>query len=191
MTSTSMPGTEGPLLLEDIKVVLAASSQASPTNPFSCGTFQLSNRGTSSSQDPLLPSTQPLGHQWLWHRTAASPAASLTPITSKPSDSNSPSSKQKKNRKGSQTGPALPADSPSAAAQPSSLQDSANASSLSYESGLVEMACIAVRPVESAIHSQPSLAATKQYGEAHGLCLLVLFLGPLSMDLLPFEETTC
>ncbi|KAL0045894.1 hypothetical protein WJX82_007719 [Trebouxia sp. C0006] len=44
----------------------------------------------------------------------------------------------------------------------------AGASSSSAEGGLVEMACIAVRPLESDMHSQPSLAATKLYGSRGG-----------------------
>ncbi len=63
-----------------------------------------------------------------------------------------------------------------------SLQSSpeAGAASSSAEGGLVDMACIAVRPVESVMHSQPSLAATKLYGEHTCNLLLLLHLEQLT-----------
>lgn len=91
------------------------------------------------------------------------------PITSKPSGVNSTEdTKQGKTSKGSQNGPALAAESlPATGQMAASLQSSPEAGtpSSSAEGGLVDMACIAVRPLESVVHSQPSLAATKLYGE--------------------------
>jgi len=91
------------------------------------------------------------------------------PTTSKPSGINpTKATKQGKTAKGSQDGPALPAESsPGTGQVAASLQSSSETggSSSSAEGGLVDMACIAVRPVESVMHSQPSLAATKLYGE--------------------------
>jgi len=165
-------------------VVLSASSPASlsaaSTDPLSSGSFRLSSRRSSSSlpaHPPSTPLSQAPAHHWLWRRTAASPAASTAaaaapssaPITSKPSGVNSTEdTKQGKTAKGSQNGPALAAESlPATGQMAASLQSSPEAGtpSSSAEGGLVDMACIAVRPLESVVHSQPSLAATKLYGE--------------------------
>ena len=172
-------GTAGPPQLQDIQVVLSASSPASlpaaSTDPLSFGSFQLSSRHSSPSSPAHSPSTsspQAPAHHWLWRRTASTTAAaapSSPPTTSKPSGINPTiATKQGKSAKGSQDGLALTAESSPAAGQVgASLQSSseAGASSSSAEGGLVDMACIAVRPVELVMHSQPSLAATNLYGE--------------------------
>lgn len=188
-------GPAGHLQLQDIQVVLSASSPASlpaaSTDPLSSGSFRLSSRHSSSSlpaQSPSTPLSQAPAHHWLWHRTAASPAASTAaaaapssaPTTSKPSGINpNKATKQGKTAKGRQDGPALTAESPPAAGQvAASLQSSSEAggSSSSAEGGLVEMACIAVKPVESVMHSQPSLTATKLFGEHTLTSILIMIL---------------
>ncbi|DBA80394.1 TPA: hypothetical protein ACH3X2_007336 [Trebouxia sp. C0005] len=180
-------GPTGHLRLQDVQVVLSASSPSSLpaalTDPLSSGSFWLSSGHCSSSlpaHSPSTPLSQAPAHHWLWRRTAASPAAaaaadavpSSAPTTSKPSGINlSKETKQGKTAKGSQDGPGLTAESSLATGlMAASLQSSseAGASSSSAEGGLVDMACIAVRPVESVIHSQPSLAATKLYGSKEG-----------------------
>ncbi|KAL0041236.1 hypothetical protein WJX77_009833 [Trebouxia sp. C0004] len=180
-------GTAVPLQLQDIQVVLSASSPASlpaaSTDPLSSGSFWLSSRHSSSSlpaHSPATPLSQAPAHHWLWCRTAAFSAAvtaaAAAPLsahtTSKPSGINpTKGTKQGKTVKGSQDGPARTAESWLARGQmAASLQTSseAGASSSSAEGGLVDMACIAVRPVDLAVHLQPSLAATKLYGSKGG-----------------------
>ena len=195
----SCSGPAGHLQLQDIQVVLSASLPASlpaaSTDPLSSGTFRLSSRHSSSSlpaHSPSTPLSQAPAHHWLWRRTEASPAASVeaaaaaaaapssAPTTSKPSGINpTKATKQGKTAKGSQGGPVLSRaeSSPATGQVAASLQSSseAGASSSSAEGGLVEMACIAVRPVESVMHSQPSLAATKLYG-AHAFTILLILI---------------
>lgn len=162
----------------------SASSPAAATDLLSSGSFLLSSQHASSSLVPSISACSPHSHHWVWSRTtrapspssAAAAAASASPAspptTSKPSSLN-PVGDIKQKKKSGQGSLALSADSSSAgdeaAPAPShgspDAQTNAASSSSPLESGLVEMACIAVRGVEPSLHNQPSLGATKQYGK--------------------------
>ena len=185
-----------PLQLQDIQIILAASPLAAKEasaaavapNPLAAGCFQLSNRQQTTFQgsQPLVTAS---AHHWSWSSAAASGVAADPASASAVASQQVPSTSSNKQdapildeeeAKGKVRKKTILKDSQAkssagaatSGSHTSSSTHQSGASSSSCEGGLVEMACIAVRPVESGQHLLPSLAATKQLGEP--LCQLVM-----------------